>query len=220
MIQAFGSFLDRFIPKDSEIEEIRDRQTNNTLIFGHYLDQPLRDEHLTLGFSPSRIPLKRRWRNNGLSADFIADYLTTFFPASESDPNGAKRHAEIKSVISYVANELLENAMKYCDINAPYPITLHLQLEKELVRIFIDNSITPTGAENFKNYVRKFLNSDPMELYIEQLEKNAEDNNTDASGLGFLTMVNDYQAKLGWKFKNIQMEPQIVAVTTMVEVVI
>lgn len=219
MIQVFGSFLDKFLAKES-IDHIPSNVHSNAQVFGHYVDQPLRDEHLTLGFSPSRIPIKRRWRNNGLSADFIADYLTTFFPHMENDPIGEKRHAEMKSVMSYVANELLENAMKYCDLHAAYPITFHLQLEKDLVRIFVDNSITPTGAERFKEYVKNFISSDPMELYIQQLERNAEDDSYNASGLGFLTMVNDYQAKLGWKFKNIQLEPQIVAVTTMVEVVI
>lgn len=219
MIQVFGSFLDRFLVKDNTENELIGINSN-VQVFGHYIDQPLKDEHLTLGFSPSRIPMKRRWRNNGLSADFIADYLTTFFPQMENDPIGEKRHAEIKSVISYVANELLENAMKYCDLHASYPITLHLQLEKDLVRIFIDNSITPTSAEIFKAYVKNFIDSDPMELYIRQLERNAEDDSYNASGLGFLTMVNDYNAKIGWKFKNIQINPQIVAVTTMVEVVI
>lgn len=219
MIQVFGSFLDRFLVKESHENELASINSN-VEIFGHYVDQPLRDEHLTLGFSPSRIPMKRRWRNNGLSADFIADYLTTFFPLMENDPIGKKRHAEIKSVVSYVANELLENAMKYCNLHAQYPITLHLQLENDLVRIFVDNSITPTNAEIFKAYVKNFITSDPMELYIQQLERNAEDDSCNASGLGFLTMVNDYNAKIGWKFRNVQENSQIVAVTTMVEVII
>jgi hypothetical protein len=29
-------------------------------------------------------------------------------------------------------------------------------------------------------------------------------------------MLNDYSAKLGWKFETIQEEPKIIAVTTMV----
>ena len=30
-------------------------------------------EYLTLAFSPTSAPLRSRWRNNGLSADFLAD---------------------------------------------------------------------------------------------------------------------------------------------------
>lgn len=51
-----------------------------TQIFGYYVDKPLSQDELSLRFSPSSIPIKDRWRNNGLSADFMADYLTAFFP--------------------------------------------------------------------------------------------------------------------------------------------
>lgn len=40
---------------------------------------PPSQEFLLINFSSSSIPLNQRSRNNGLSADFIADYLTTFF---------------------------------------------------------------------------------------------------------------------------------------------
>jgi hypothetical protein len=35
--------------------------------------------------------------------------------------------------------------------------------------------------------------------------------------LGILTMMNDYQAKLGWKFETIQNESEAIAVTIMVQ---
>jgi hypothetical protein len=33
-------------------------------------------EYLKIGFSPTSIPIQQRWRNNGLSANFLADYLS------------------------------------------------------------------------------------------------------------------------------------------------
>jgi hypothetical protein len=33
-------------------------------------------------------------------------------------------------------------------------------------------------------------------------------------------MINDYQAKLGWKFEAIQNEPEAIAVTTMVQLLV
>jgi hypothetical protein len=39
-------------------------------------------EYLTLAFSPTSAPLRSRWRNNGLSADFLGDYVTTFLPTN------------------------------------------------------------------------------------------------------------------------------------------
>jgi hypothetical protein len=50
-------------------------------------------------------------------------------------------------------------------------------------------------------------------LYILQLEKNDDEQ----SGLGFLTMLNDYGAELGWKFEDLPKESSEMAVTTMVQ---
>ena len=48
--------------------------------FGDFIDEmPDRQEYLIIAFSPSSISLQERWRNNGLSADFMADYFITFF---------------------------------------------------------------------------------------------------------------------------------------------
>ncbi|MGC8711268.1 MAG: hypothetical protein ACP5RH_02650 [Leptodesmis sp.] len=41
-----------------------------------------------------------------------------------------------------------------------------------------------------------------------------------SSGLGLLTMMTDYLAKLGWKFETINTDPQIILVTTMVQLMI
>ena len=212
MIPIFGNILDKFFVKYSKYD--------NTQIFGYFIEEHLKDEHLTLGFSPSRIPLKKRWRNNGLSADFIAEYLTTFLPRDAQEDSNPNTKYEIKSAVSYIANELLENAMKYCDVDVEYPITLHLELQSNEVRIFINNSVTASGVEKFQSFIKELSDSNPDEFYLRQLEKNAEDENNGGSGLGFLTIVNDYCAKIGWKFQIVQHEPDLIAVTTMVQLTV
>lgn len=186
-------------------------------IFGNFIEPTPSQEYLIIGFSPSSIPLKQRWRNNGLSADFLADYLTTFFPGTQEDSSALTRQAEVKSAVSYIANELLENAMKFNDENSHYPIDIKLQLEKDGLIFSVANSIPASAVENFQAYIQKLLACDPSEMYIEQLEKNAADDNCTASGLGLLTMLNDYSAKMGWKFETVQQDPEIIAVTTMVQ---
>ena len=64
-------------------------------------------ESLNLSFWPGRVPLKQRWRNNGLSADFLGDYVTTFFPLDDAIPDTQLRQAEIRGAVSFIANELL-----------------------------------------------------------------------------------------------------------------
>jgi hypothetical protein len=187
-------------------------------IFGEFIEGRAKGhEYLIVGFSPSSIPLKQRWRNNGLSADFLADYLTTFFPGNECEPATINRQSEIKSAVSYIANELLENAMKFNDETTQYPIDIKLQLESDGVIFSVANSIPPLAVSKFQNFIQQLLSCDPSELYIQQLENNAADENSTASGLGLLTMLSDYNAKLGWKFETVHKDPEIIAVTTMVQ---
>jgi Uncharacterized protein conserved in bacteria len=185
--------------------------------FGDFIELPASQEYLIIGFSPSSIPLKQRWRNNGLSADFMADYLATFFPGNEDDPSTIDRQAEIKSAVSYIANELLENAMKFNNETSEYPIDIKLQLESDGVIFSVVNSISPQAVDKFQAYIQQLLASEPSELYIQQLEKNAADESCTDSGLGLLTMLTDYTAKIGWKFQTVHQDPEVIAVTTMVQ---
>jgi Uncharacterized protein conserved in bacteria len=131
-------------------------------IFGDFIERKNSQEYLIVGFSPSSIPLKQRWRNNGLSADFLADYLTTFFPGNQDDSSSLTRQAEIKSAVSYIANELLENAMKFNDENSQYPINIKLQLKKDGLIFSVANSISPLTVGKFQRYIQKLLVSDPQ----------------------------------------------------------
>jgi hypothetical protein len=156
-------------------------------------------EYLNLVFSPSSLPIEQRWRNNDLSADFLANYFSTFFPVRSGDPASAQRQAEIKSAISFIANELLENAMKYCDGRPDDAISLQLQLHSDSVLFVSSNGLDAAQAERFQASIQELLASDPGDLYVQRLETSAEQDNV--SGLGFLTMLNDYAAELGWKFE-------------------
>ncbi len=192
-----------------------------TQIFGDFIDDlPPSQEYLIVGFSPSSVPLKQRWRNNGLSADFLADYFTTFFPSSQSDRTESDRQAEIKSAVSYIANELLENAIKFNDETSQYPISIHLQLHNDKLVFLTTNSISAEAAEKFQAFIQELMTSDPNELYIHQLEKSAEDESNTISSLGILTMINDYLAEIGWKFETVQKETKVITVTTMVQLAV
>ncbi|MDJ1171486.1 DUF6272 family protein [Roseofilum sp. BLCC_M154] len=184
--------------------------------FGDYIDNlPESPEYLIIGFSPSSVPLKQRWRNNGLSADFLADYLTTFFPAK--DDVTEQQQAEVKSAVSYIANELLENAMKFNDETSEFPISIRLQVREDKIIFFTSNSIPPKDVSKFQTFLRKIEQVDPQTLYLEQLENSVKEETHSNSGLGLLTMLNDYLAKLGWKFENVSDYPGVVKVTTMVQ---
>lgn len=186
-------------------------------ILGDFVrDLPPSKEYLILSFSPGSIPLRQRWRNNCLSADFLADYLSTFFLVNSNSQEDLDKQAEVKSAVSYIANELLENSMKYSAKVATCPIGIQIHLNPDLIIFQLTNSIYPERSQQFQQYIKTLLDCDPDELYINLLEKNALDEDNHESGLGFLTMLNDYGTKLGWKFESLPQHTEI-KVTTMVQ---
>ena len=190
-------------------------------IFGDFSDTlPDGQEGLTMVFSPTSVPLKHRWRNNGLSADFMADYFATFFPGSEEANPEIATQEQVKSAVSFIANELLENAMKFNDESLPQPISIRLQMDSHRLVFLATNSVHPQRVKRFQSFIQELITSDPSELYLRHLEKDPEDINENPSGLGLLTMINDYQAKLGWKFELVEQNPDALAVTTMVQLTV
>ena len=110
-------------------------------ILSNYGERAGECEYLTLAFSPSSAPLRSRWRNNGLSADFLADYVTTVLPTKEGVPALESRQKELKHSVGYIANELLENAMKYHQADVEIPIRIHLELASEHITVSVSNGV-------------------------------------------------------------------------------
>ena len=192
-----------------------------TQIFGEFIEQfpPDRDS-LELTFTPSSRPIKQRWRNNRVSAHFVADYLSSFLPVDEQDASSAKRIKQSKGAVSYIANELLENAIKFTDDDCNHKVRfgIHFIGESDVIAvIFATNCVQEPGAKKLQEFITKLFNSDSDELYLQQLEKNAE-SESETSGLGLLTMINDYSARIGWKFETMPDSPHLLAITTIVQI--
>ena len=194
-----------------------------TQIFGDFIEQfPPEHDSLELTFTPISRPIQQRWRNNLLSAHFVADYLSSFLPLDAEDASTDKRIKQSKGAVSYVANELLENAIKFNKDDANYKVRfgIHFIGEIEVTAvIFASNSVSQEGATKLKDFIDKILSFDPNELYFEQLEKNSE-SESETSGLGLLTMINDYSAKIGWKFEPRPNSPDTITVTTVVQITV
>lgn len=160
---------------------------------------PGKREFLTLSFSPLSTPLRSRWRNNGLSADFLGEYVTTFLPIGAEI--SSTRCSRIRHAVAYIANELLENAMKYHEQSIDTPIEIHLELSSDQVTVSATNAVASEQARTYRSFVECLTDQDPVAMYFERLEASAEQG-SDESGLGLLTMINDHEARLGWKFED------------------
>lgn len=175
---------------------------------------PAGKEYLTLHFSPSSAPRQQRWRNYGLSADFLGDYFAAFFPG-ESVPEGKlDRRGTVKAAVTYIANELLENAIKHNDKSSEEPVCISLYLQEERIVFQVVNYIGLEQAEKFGDFIRQVLAVDDIDaLYMQQLEKAAM--GAEESNMGILTMMNDYGVRFGWKFKSPPEEPALVRVDVL-----
>ena len=196
MIEVFGEFIEEFIPNSDFLE---------------------------LSFTSSSQANQRRWRNNRLSAHFVADYFANLLNSDENDLANEKRIKEIKSTISYISNELLENAIKFHENTKIHQVKLGISFLEDTdtaIVIYAKNSIYSEKVQKYQAFINLLLTEDANELYVQQIETASAEEESKASGLGLLTLINDYSAKLGWKFEPESSQPEIIAVTTMVQVVV
>jgi hypothetical protein len=186
-------------------------------IFGNFITEiPAQTEYLQIGFSPSSIPLQQRWQTNGLSADFISEYLDVFFVGQQTlHRKKFVISSEINDAVKYVANELLENAMKFSAVEADIPTRISFFLLDQQLIFNVVNAISLERVAELESFIHTLLDNNPHELYISKMEANAEEVG-EHSGLGFLSMICDYAAKLGWKFETPTPNSPYIIITTMV----
>lgn len=186
-------------------------------IFGDFGEEILAHHTLIMmDFFIHSIPPEKHKQTRYLSIAFIADYLATFFPVHEEDIHSFEKHLRIKIAATYIANELLENSMKFHHKSLNYPIKFGICLFCTDLVFVASNCVTQKVLHNLNEFIHEITTSDVNELYFRQLEKGAEEKSPE-SKLGFLSIMNDYSAKLGWKIETLNQEREITTVTTMVQ---
>lgn len=156
--------------------------------------------------------LKEEYTRNGLLVshysfgEIALQFMKNLHPGYFSQ--GFLSAAEIRQSVDYIANELLENSIKYSD-NTATRINLEIHVTKQAIAVISTNMISEDRSDVFSNYLRKIIRSDTSEMYIRQLEKNLGDNNK--SGLGLLSMIHDYRAKINWEFTTIDRSNRVLS---------
>jgi len=195
-------------------EDIHHKNGGKTVItevktYGKFDDKLVRgQEYLELAFSPSSRPITERWRNNGLSADFLADYFGSFIPKEMPKTH----HNQIKDAVAYIANELLENAMKFANPQENIASSLSLSLSDQNLRFTLINQVNPENYDKLVSFLKEFTSVDAGDFFVMQMERNIESGSE--SGLGFATMVTDHDAQVSWKIipthDTVQLTTQVV----------
>lgn len=138
-------------------------------------------------------PLAVSWQHASETCEFIGDVFALRHAKAGADYTDA-RHS-----IIYLVNELLENAIKF---RVPGAICVDCSLDGTNFELTVRNETTPDVADRFQKLIEEIISRDPGELLIERIEANAADETSSGSGLGLLTLMNDYGARLGWDFRS------------------
>lgn len=182
-------------------------------IYGAYLEPDEHVPYIKMGFLLGQKDVNDQWSNNGLSANFLAAYLPTLLAAKRSE-HGLKSMTQAQEMVSYVANELLENTVKYSDKLAEYEFDIGLYLHDNLLRIYVSNPVLYATLPTFQSWITLLLTANPHELQLKQIRQNV-DRSTGRARLGYLTMLTGYQATLAWKFVAFADTSELVEVTTL-----
>jgi hypothetical protein len=172
-------------------------------ILGQFTEEPREKPLSQTSLTTSAADMLQNWRRVSLSSDFPARYYSYYFPYKEKAKQKISRD-EAENTISFVMNELIENTAKYADAQDK-TVTIRIMLFESYIVFEVSNFLTPALAESFINLAREILVSNPEELYIRRLERNTESDSGD-SGLGYLTLINDYGIQMGFKFQKIDAE--------------
>jgi hypothetical protein len=153
-------------------------------------DQSAPDTRNRLAFRDG--PLQMNWQHCSLTAEFLGEFFAVQARLRKLDENEARYN------IAYLANELLENVVKFRTRGA---IELETSIEDATFKLMVSNWIAPETGGRFQATLKQLLARDAGELLIERIEANAAEPSGSGSGLGLLTLMNDYGARLGWTFQ-------------------
>ncbi len=185
----------------------------NILTFGDYTeigkDTVKGRCRLILSFQSGTLNLDELWENSALSAKYLSTFWGNFFPEEHS---GKTLRRQVTDKVLYACGELLGNAVKF-SYSPEYLLEICLFLYHDELRIYVSNSVRPDEIKKFEAFVRRIVTEDTLMLFLEQMEQNAAEEDSGQSGIGILTMINDYGLKLSWKFETD--ESGVITVTTL-----
>jgi hypothetical protein len=139
-------------------------------------------------------PLELGWLHASATADFIGTFFADLGARAGLDGNDA-RHG-----ISYLVNELVENAVKFRAPDAG-EVKLAARLDGSNFELLLSNIAAPETAKRFGAILDEIVSRDPGELLIERIEANAADDSSTGSSLGILTLMSDYGVRMNWTFE-------------------
>lgn len=157
------------------------------------------ESSLELQLRAETLPL--RWSDCSATANFLSAYHGSLF-RERLTPAGAN---DLAHSVAYLANELMENAVKFRDAG---DIDVQAGLLGPDYLLRVSHHVTAEKAAAFSALLEEITQGDPGELLIERIEANADSPSSGGSGLGLLTLMNDYRVRFSWDFSPAETGPE------------
>lgn len=110
-------------------------------------------------------------------------------------PDGPRGEADS---IEFMANEIIENAIKF-RIPGAGPVTITARQNGRTLNFDVMNIAPFSACASLAQLRGEILSKDAGTLLIERIEANALMSRDEGSGLGVLTLMSDYSAKIDWE---------------------
>ncbi len=163
-----------------------------TMLFGHeHLASPEIAHSVRLRLLDG--PLELAWKHSGMTSDFIAEMMAPRFRPSK------RLYNQLRQDIGYLANELIENAIKF---RSRGEVVVEALAQAGCFRLSVTNLVDRETAARFQKLLATVTSGDPGELLIQQIEASAMATTSNASGLGLLTLMSDYEVQFAWLFED------------------
>ncbi len=188
-------------------------------VIGHF-DTPLllpECSDLNITFQPYK---ESDWKHCAIITNCVANYYSLMIPTQEKYFSAD----EINHYVSYILNELIENAVKFRKTGQ---ITIQSYLDKENtdtkehIILLVSNMISRSQEAALTQLTSTLVSADTdlEQLMLEKLEYNALGKDEAASGLGFITIMHDYHTPLAWKLVP-HIDTPFTKLTTMAKIAI
>jgi hypothetical protein len=124
------------------------------------------------------IDLVTEWRRCGMVADFLADYVVEAF----------ERRDAARSILSTVANELIENAAKFSS-DQRSPARIAIRHHGEVVHAEVCNRAGEKHVHSLREVLAELGGGDATAVFHRRVERRL--------GLGLALLAKDYGAHVG-----------------------
>jgi hypothetical protein len=150
-----------------------------------------------------------RWSQCSATAEYFAEYFADVHARAGADESARN---DFSGTLSYIVNELVENAVKFSRGDS---VEVTVSIEGDELVALVTNQILAVTVDGLVEKFSGLVAGDPQDLLIARVEANAVNPDSAVSGLGFLTMMADYGATLGWFFAPVEDNPRNVLLKTM-----